>query len=247
MAPSFSRWTVYAAGSVAGLGGGNLLRAPGQHAIAVAKTDFERQRVSRCLHALDVAIHIQAGMIGQNILWLGKDIFDKGRRNDAKRDFAIDAAEGQVVNLVAEGRNVRALAGIQIHRQHVLAIEIEMRSEVKRKRRVSALVLAQALAIDPDGGSGHGAFKIHEDALAPGLGRKFEAAAVAGDEFIAFFVKAVPGQADVGMRNHDALISGVVEIAGVRAFRHGATEAPVAIHGQHQASGCGVGLRSGSG
>ncbi len=186
-------------------------------------------------------------MIGQNILRLGKNILDKSRRHDAKRDLAVNASEGQVVNLIAEGWNVRPLAGIKVHRQHILAIEIEVRSEVKRKRRVPALVLTQPMAIDPDGGSGHGPFKIHEDALAPGLGRKFEAAAVAGDELIALFVKAMPGQANIGMGNHDALVSGVVEIAGVRAFRHGTAETPVAIHGQNQASRGGVGLRSASG
>ena len=145
MAPSLSRWTVYAAGSVAAWSGGNLLRALGQHAIAVAETNFEGQRVSRCLHVLDVAIHIQAGVIGQHVLRLGENIFDKCRGNDAQRNLAVNAAEGQVVDLVAEGRNVRPFAGIDIHRQHVLAVKINVRSEVKRKRRVSALVLAQAL------------------------------------------------------------------------------------------------------
>ena len=186
-------------------------------------------------------------MIGQHVFGLGKNILNKCRGNDAKRNFAVNAAEGQVVDLIAEGRNVRPFAGIEIHRQHVLAVKIEVRSKVKRERRVSALVLAQPLAVDPYRGSGHGPFEIHEDALAPGLGWKLEAAAVAGDELIAFFVKAVPGQANVGMRNHDALVSGVVEIAGVRPFRDGAAEPPVAIHGQNQASRGGIGLRRGIG
>ena len=84
-------------------------------------------------------------MIGQHVLRLGKDIFDKGRRNDAQRNFAVNAAEGQVVNLIAERRNVGPLAGIDIHRQHVLSVEIDVRRKVKGERRVSALVLAQAL------------------------------------------------------------------------------------------------------
>ncbi len=158
-------------------------------------------------------------MVGQHILRLGENILDESWRDDAQRNFAINAAEGQVVNLVAERRNVRPLAGIHVHRQHILSVEIDVRCQVKRERRVAALVLAQSRAVDPHGGGGHDAFKVHEDAMAAGLGRKLEAAPVAGDELVTLFVKAVPGQADVGVGNDDALVSGVVEVTRVCAFR----------------------------
>ena len=134
-------------------------------------------------------------MSRQHVFGLGEYIFNKGRGNDAQRNFAVDSAEGQVVDLIAERRNVGTLAGIDIHHQHVLAVEIDVRREVERERRVSALVFAQARAVDPHGRSGHGAFEIHEHTLAAGFGRKLETAAVAGDELVSLFVEAVPGQA----------------------------------------------------
>src|SRR5450755_2012691 len=137
---------------------------------------------------------------------------------------------------MAEGRNVRPLGRIHIHRQQVFTSEINMRREVKGERRVASLVLAQPLSVDPHGGSGHDAFKVHEDAVAARLGRKLGPAAVTGDELVAFFVKAVPGQANIGVRNHDALISGVVEIARVHSFHDCAAISPVPVQGQNQSS-----------
>ena len=52
-------WT---AGSAAAGAGGMLLRPLGQHAITLAETDFEGQRVLGCLQMLNEAIHVQAGM-----------------------------------------------------------------------------------------------------------------------------------------------------------------------------------------
>ena len=212
------------------------------HPVTIAELNLHPDRLPRRIQVLNKAIDIQAGMRRQHIFRLGKNILDKGRRNDAKRDFAVDAAKSQVVDLVAERRDVRTLGRVNIHGQHVLSVEIHVRGQVKRKRRVPALVLSQARAVDPYRGSGHDAFKIHEDAMAAGFGRKFEAPAIAGDELVVLFVETVPGQADVGVRNDDALISRVVEIPSMRAFHHGAAVAPVAIHRKHEPALGGVGF-----
>ena len=66
-------------------------------------------------------------MVGEYVLGLGKDIFNEGGRDDAQGDFAVDAAEGKVVDLIAEGRNVGALGGIDFHGQNVFAVEVDMR------------------------------------------------------------------------------------------------------------------------
>ena len=47
---------------------------------------------------------------------LAKHIFDKCRRNDTERNFAIDAAEGQVIDFVAKGRDIGALGWSQRRR-----------------------------------------------------------------------------------------------------------------------------------
>src|ERR1700730_693571 len=178
-------------------------------------------------------------MLGQYILRLGENILNENRRHDAKRDFAINAAEGQVVDLVAERRDVRPFAGINIHDEYVLPVEIDVRRKVKRERRVAALVLSQAGAVDPHRGSGHDAFKIHEDATAAGLGRKFEAPPVAGDELVGLLVKAVPRQPEVRMGHDDALKTGIIKVACVSAFHYRGAKAPVAIDGKNKAAlGC---------
>src|SRR5882724_184110 len=217
-----------------GLSSRQALRALSEYTITLAETDFESQGISRCLRVLKIASDIEGGVVSQHIFGFGEDILKERRRNNKQRNFAVNAAEGQVVDLMAERRNVRSLAGIDIHRQQVLSVEIEVRCKVKGKRRVATLVFAQLLAVDPNGGGGHDAFEVHEDAATPCLGRKLKAAAVAGDEFIALFVKAVPGQADVGVGNDDALIAGVVEIARVRSIHDRAAKSPVPIQRQNQ-------------
>ena len=158
-------------------------------------------------------------MVGKHILGLGEDIFEKCGRNDAQRNFAINAAEGQIVDLIAEGWNVGALGGIDLDRQHVLAVEIEMGCQLEGKRRVPALVLAEACAVEPHRGSGHHAFKVHKHALPAGFGWKLEMAPVDGNEFVVLIVEAVPGQADIGVRNHHPLETGIVEVAGFGSGR----------------------------
>ena len=75
-------------------------------------------------------------------------------------------------------------------------------------------------AVDPDSGGGHHAFEVDEDALASRFRRKLEAAAIERDELVGLLVEAVPRQRDVGVRDHDAIEIGVVEIFVVPAFDH---------------------------
>ncbi len=165
------------------------------------------------------AVHIERRMRAENVFRLGEDVFDESAGDDAQRNLAIDAAESQVVDLVAERRNIGPLGGVHLHGQHVLSVEIDMRREVEGEGRVAALVFAEAHAVDPDGGGGHHAFKIHENALAVRFRRQLEAAAIDGDELIGLVVEAVPGQADIGVRNRPRAQTRIVEIARVCCLR----------------------------
>src|SRR5579871_5494949 len=77
----------------------------GYHAIAVSEFGFERQ-------APDIEItgkktvHIQRRTSTQHVLRLGKNVVYIGRGNDANRDLPINPSEREVVDLIAEGRNV---------------------------------------------------------------------------------------------------------------------------------------------
>jgi len=80
----------------------------------------------------------------QYVPGLGEHIFDKCPGHDPQGDLAVDSAEGEVVDLIAKRRNVGALTGVHVDHQHVFAVEIQLRGEVKGEGRVSALVLAEA-------------------------------------------------------------------------------------------------------
>jgi hypothetical protein len=147
--------------------------------------------------------------------------------------FAIDAAEGQIVDLVAEGRNICTLGGIDLDDEDVLSTPLHMIGKFKAKGREAAFVFAQARAVDPDGGGGHDSFEIDEDALPTRGGRQFEAAAIYRDKFVELFVEAVPGQLDVGVRHHDALEGGVVEAGSDCGLSESRTIAPISIDGEN--------------
>src|SRR5207302_4972173 len=186
---------------------------------------------------LNETIYIHAWGRREHIFRMGEDGLDERGGDNTQRDFAINAAEGEVVDFISKGRNVGALSGIDVDGEDVLSVEIEVRSQIEGKGRVSALVFAEACAVDPNGGSGHHAFEIDEHVLAFGRGRKFEAAAVKGDELIRLLIKAVPWKRNIGVRDDDLVKLGVIERLVVAAFRLSTAVSPFAVDGQDEASG----------
>ncbi len=146
-------------------------------AITLSPSRRSTSRVSGSLEASRFIRRQSTSRVGcgvRTFCRLGKNIFNEGARNNAERHFTVNAAEGEVIDLETEGRDVRALPGIDVDGENVLSVEIEMRSEVERKWRVAALIFAEANAVNPDGRSGHDTFKIDEDMLALGFGRQAE-------------------------------------------------------------------------
>src|SRR5690349_1827321 len=166
---------------------------------------------------LNKTIDIHAWGRREHIFRMNEDIFDERGGNHTQRDFAIDSAEGEVVDFISKGRNVGALRGINIDSEDILSGEIEVRSQIEGKRRVSSFVFAEACAVDPDGRRGHHTFEVDEHVLAFGRWRKFEAAAVKGDELIRLLIKAVPGKRNIGVRDDDLVKLGVIEVLVVAA------------------------------
>src|SRR5689334_20843217 len=66
-----------------------------------------------------------------------EDVVDPGGGNDTQSNFAVDAAEGEVVDHVAKGRNVGALGRVKLYDEDVVAAEVQMRRELERKGRVA--------------------------------------------------------------------------------------------------------------
>src|SRR5271154_2121266 len=148
---------------------------------------------------LAVRVNIDGRRATEDVFWLGEDVLDESLRDDAQGDFAIDAAEGQVVDLVAEGRNIGAFGRVEIDGQQVVSVEVNVRSELETERSVAALVFAEFGAVDPDGRGGHRAFEVYEDTPALSFGGELEAAAIDGNELIGLVVEAMPRQLDVGV------------------------------------------------
>ncbi len=221
----------------AGGSGRERLACAGDDAIAIAQLNFQREARGLRFEMGNEAGDVDARPVAEHVLRLREDVFQMRCRHGAQPHVAIDAAKREVINRAAEGRNVGALGGIELDHQDVLAVPIEVGRELERKRRVAALVFAEALAVEPHGARRHGAVEVHEDVLAAGLRRNAEVAAVGGDELRAFLVEAVPREPLVGVRDDDALEFGIVEGARARVLHALRREAPVAIHAQHEAAG----------
>src|ERR1035437_1538183 len=151
--------------------GRQLLRCLLQQLVAVVERGFQAHSIfNGFAGARHKALHIERRVIGENVFGLGKNIINGGLRDDTQRYFSVDAAEGEVVDQIAEGRDVRALSGIDFHYENVVAVEVNVAGEFKGEGGIAALVFTQAHAIEPDGGGGHHSFKVDEDTLAAGGG-----------------------------------------------------------------------------
>src|ERR1022692_30765 len=112
---------------------------------------------------LQKAVNLHSRIRGEDIFRLGEDVFDESGGNDTQSNFAVDATEGEVVNLMPERRNVRAFGRVNLNGEHVVGVKVEMRRQFKRKRCVSSLVFAEANSIQPNRGSRHYPFEVDED------------------------------------------------------------------------------------
>ena len=84
-------------------------------------------RRARC--PIEKTLDVQRRLIQTS--WSHMDVLDKGLRHHPQRDLAIDPAEGQVVDLIAERRNVGAFCRVHIHAQHVFAPWIQQPRQLK--------------------------------------------------------------------------------------------------------------------
>lgn len=202
-----------------GRGFGDLAGGRGADVAVWVAAEFGAERKcseTRIGSAVEEAFDLDGGGGAEHVGWAGADVFEKGLGDDAERDLAIDAAEGEVVDLVAEGRDVGAFGGVDVEGEKIFAGGVEMLGQLEGKRRVASAVFAELRAVEVDGGCGHNAFEVDEDAPSVS-GGDVERATVKRDELIGLVVKAVPGQANVSVRDDDAGKAGVVE-AGIVTF-----------------------------
>ncbi len=99
-----------------------------------------------CIRGLtgEEAVYVDGRVAGKDVFGTCKDVVDIGRRDDAERDLAVDAAEGKVIDLVAEGWNVSALGGVKLDGENIFPVGAKMLREFERERREAAFVFAKS-------------------------------------------------------------------------------------------------------
>ena len=210
------------------------LRCPGhlrgrrlQYRRAVPQFRGERGRAAD--RTLQIAAHHNRPLRRQRRHRLGIDVFDKGLRHYAKLHAAVDAAEGQVVDVLTERRDVFALGRIQRHRDHIVSAVFQVRRDLETEGCVAALVLVELVPIHGYRGCGHRTAEIEEDALALPFRQPTKVAPVSGDVLKACLIETVPRQTDVGVWQSDLLPRRIVELRGRNPGRRLAAEQPAAI------------------
>ena len=198
------------------------------HLGAVAQ--FDAQAGWPTQRTIDIAAQRQRAAVFHRAHLRDAHVFQKGLRHHAQRHVAIDAAEGKVVDVVAEGRDVLALRGIEFNGNDIVGVVLEQLRDLEGERRVTALILFEGMPVDGHFGGGHGAGKIDEDALAFPCRQRPEVAAVGRDELEIPFVEAVPRQPHIGMRERDLLPLRVIEAGRFESFPGLAAEEPAAGH-----------------
>src|ERR1700730_14560314 len=109
----------------------------GQGALPVSQLNLERQP-SRCSPG-EKTVDVKRWFTAQNVLGSGEYVVEVDRGNDPQSDFAIDAAEGQIVDFVAKGRDIGAFRRIELYYEDVIAIRPKVAGQLKRKRGEAAL------------------------------------------------------------------------------------------------------------
>src|SRR5258707_10222405 len=216
--------------------GGNALGSFGHRPVAIEQFDFNRQRLARDFQMLQETIHVQRRLRSEHVLGPGKYVLDKSSRNNAKSYFAVNASKSEVVDFVTKGRDVGALAGVDIDRKDVLAFKVEVRSEFEGEGCVPSFIFSQPYCVEPNCRGSHDSFKVNEHSLPTRFLRHPETAPINRNELIFLLVKSMPRQANIGVRNDYAFKVRIVEILRVPRFRQLLTVPPVPIHRKDQPS-----------
>src|SRR3979411_279952 len=105
----------------------------GQGSLSVSQLNFERQP-SRCPPG-EKTVDVKRWFAAQNVLGSGEYVVEVDRGNDPQSDFAIDAAEGQIVDFVAKGRDIGAFRRVELYHEEVIAIRPKVTGQLKGKWR----------------------------------------------------------------------------------------------------------------
>src|SRR4030081_1927371 len=193
----------------------NALRGPRQGALAIEQFSLKRQGIPQGLEVLQKTIDLNTWMCAENIFGSDEDVFNKGRWNYTQENFAVDASKRQIVDFIAERRNIRPLIGVKSDRQDIFTGKVEVGRQLKEKWRVSPPILSNAGAVDPNGGGRHRSFEVDEHSLTASFLWKLEMPAISGNELVSLLVETVPWQAHVSGRDKKPPQTSVVKTLSI--------------------------------
>src|SRR5260370_2341620 len=123
----------------------------GEKTVTVGQVGLEEKGVGLRFQVGNEARNVNAGVVAEHVFRPGEDIFQIRAGHEPEGNIAVNAAESKVINVASKGRNIGALAGIELDDENIFSVEIEVRRQVERERSVSAVVFAKPHAVDPYG------------------------------------------------------------------------------------------------
>jgi hypothetical protein len=138
------------------------------------------------------------------------NVLDINLRNDSQPNLAVDTPKREVIDFIPKRRYVFPLGGIDVQRKHISGRR-QVLSEFETEGSIATAILSKTLAVAPDSGSQHHAFKVDKDPLVIRTRRQVERTPIRGDELIIAVIEAVPWQDNIRVRDCDASKPGIIE------------------------------------
>ena len=138
----------------------------------------------------------------ENVRRLDLDGVDRDRGGDLQPDVAVDAGIGEIVDLAAEGRDLRVLAAVDADGDEVVA-GAELAGQPGLEGRVAVVVRRDLDAVDLDRGVGHGAVEDERDLAAGEVRPPGEACLIGEAALVGGLVEVVERQLDGAVRQGD--------------------------------------------
>ncbi len=87
----------------------------GDNSLAIAQFNSQSPLRGRRVLTVQITAYVNAMIVFENVKRAGENVFDERLGNEAQRYVAIDAAEGQIVDLASKRRDILPLGRIDLN------------------------------------------------------------------------------------------------------------------------------------
>ena len=207
---------------VAGIPGPDTGALDGDHAIGGEGLAYDAPLTPQQLHQQQTAIgvvELGANFQGGEGRRGDEQVFDVAFFPDVQPDLPVQAAVGQVVDDVAEGRNFRIFGGVQTDGQQVVLPQPDGLGDLHPEAGVAAPVFHQLPTVEEDGGDVGRTVKLEEQVLSRQLRPQAQDFPVAAEALVDLGIGIVKGNFlhGVGQAHGDTLP--IAQGKAVKPFR----------------------------